>query len=328
MARLRRRTAGPTGPPGAARTRGRSSRPAVTRAGRTPIPLATRPPPAATRPTAATVIPGRPGGATATTARPVAVTPNRPAAMRPTRARAAGARTIPRPAAGTGIRPARLTVLTRVPPGPTRAARGPARATRGRTRAGGAAAHRPARPRRARARLRPRPARAIPPRPRPRAGAATAAPQPRLPRPRLAWAIPTAATWTRRRRRPRPRPRSRPRRCLRARHRGISRASSLRTAAAIPGGTRPARRRPTRTRMAGLPADIRRPAPQPAADARAEPGSQWYSAPPAASPAAASQPPAAPYPVPARPRVSRSTRLRHPAGAGWLRRPAARGEPG
>ena len=36
--------------------------------------------------------------------------------------------------------------------------------------------------------------------------------------------------------------------------------------------------------------------PQPPADARAEPGSQWYSAPPAASPAAASQPPAAPYP--------------------------------
>ena len=33
-------------------------------------------------------------------------------------------------------------------------------------------------------------------------------------------------------------------------------------------------------------------------------------------------------PLPARPRISRSTRLRHPAGAGWLRLPAARGEPG
>ena len=248
--------------------------------------------------------------------------------MRPTRARAAGARTIPHPAAGTGIRPARLTVLTRVPPGPTRAARGPARATRGRTRAGGAAAHRPARPRRARARLRPRPARAIPPRPRPRAGAATAAPQPRLPRPRLAWAIPTAATWTRRRRRPRPRPRSRPRRCLRARHRGISRASSLRTAAAIPGGTRPARRRPTRTRMAGLPADIRRPA---RAAGRRRPGGAGFpvvlgtaSGIPGGGIAAAG----GSLPLPARPRISRSTRLRHPAGAGWLRRPAAGGEPG
>ena len=327
MARLRRRTAGPTGPPGAARTRGRSSRPTVTRAGRTPIPLATRPPPAATRPTTATVIPGRPGGATAMTARPVAVTPNRPAVTRPTPARAAGARTIPRPAAGTGIRPARLTVLTRVPPGRTRAARGPARATRGGTRAGGAAALRPARPRRARARLRPRPARTIPPRPRLRAGAATAAAQPRLPRPRLAWAIPTAATWTRPRRAP-PGP-------------GAARGGASAHGPGVSAGPAACERqqlfRGVRDRPDGgllgpvRPGSRRISGDRPAA-ARRRPGGAGFpvvlgtaSGIPGGGIAAAG----GSLPVPARSRrVSRSTRLRHPAGAGWLRQPAACGEPG
>ena len=224
-----------------------------------------------------------------------------------------------RPPAGTATRPARPTAPTRARHARTWARRVPTPERHGPIRApgpaqAGAAAPPPARPRPARRRARP-PAPAIRPAPlpRPRAGAVTVAPPPRLPRPRRAWATRTAATWTRPRRPRRP-PRLRPRARRRPAASPYPAGQQPANGNSYPGyttGPTAAYSDPYGPGHGSVPGGYPANGQPPAADARAEQGTTWYSAPPGGAAGTGGC-----LPVPG-PRVPRRGGLPEP---GWLSR--------